>query len=221
MDRRGDDDRQDARRWDRVDGGGRVALVEPTPLVTRILDGTLRCVGRWGVAKTTLDDIAREAGCSRATIYRAFPGGKTSVLLAAGEAEVRRLLDALAAELETADDLETLLTVGMAELIGAVRTHEALQYLLAHEPGTVLTHLSFDALDPLLSMATEFGAPYLERYLPPADAAAAAEWIARLVVSYAVEPAHADLAQRANARRFVCTYVLPGLRPMMLPGTAA
>ena len=32
------------------------------------------CIARWGTAKTTLDDIAREAGCSRATIYRLFPG---------------------------------------------------------------------------------------------------------------------------------------------------
>ena len=45
----------------------------------RIVDATLRCVGRWGLAKTTLDDVAREAGCSRATVYRLFPGGKDSL----------------------------------------------------------------------------------------------------------------------------------------------
>ena len=181
----------------------------------------MRCVGRWGVAKTTLDDIAREAGCSRATIYRAFPGGKTSVLLAAGESEVRRLLDELAVDLDATTDLASLLAVAMAQLISAVRSHEALQYLLAHEPGTVLTHLSFDALDPLLAMATEFGTPYLERYLEPADAAATAEWMARLVVSYSIEAPHPDLADGAVATRFVTTYVLPGLRIRTLPGTAA
>src|SRR4051794_6381502 len=53
----------------------------------RIRAATLTCVGRWGVSKTTLDDIARAAGCSRATIYRTFPGGKDTVMLAtfAGE----------------------------------------------------------------------------------------------------------------------------------------
>ncbi|MGZ4705878.1 MAG: TetR/AcrR family transcriptional regulator, partial [Acidimicrobiales bacterium] len=49
-------------------------------LADRILEAALRCVARWGLIKTTVDDVAREAGCSRATIYRAFPGGKQSVI---------------------------------------------------------------------------------------------------------------------------------------------
>ena len=50
----------------------------------RIVDATTRCIARWGVAKTTLDDVAREASCSRATVYRLFPGGKDAVLEATG-----------------------------------------------------------------------------------------------------------------------------------------
>ena len=42
----------------------------------RIVDAALRCLARQGIAKTTVDDIAREAGLSRATLYRAFPGGQ-------------------------------------------------------------------------------------------------------------------------------------------------
>ena len=64
----------------------------------RILEAALRCIARWGMAKTTLDDVAREAGCSRATIYRAFPGGKQSVIHATGERELRRFLDDLSAK---------------------------------------------------------------------------------------------------------------------------
>ena len=40
----------------------------------RIRDAALVCIGRFGLAKTTVDDIAREAGCSRATLYRYFDG---------------------------------------------------------------------------------------------------------------------------------------------------
>ena len=40
----------------------------------RLLDATVACIARVGVSKTTLDDVAREAGCSRATLYRYFPG---------------------------------------------------------------------------------------------------------------------------------------------------
>src|SRR3954470_4336525 len=44
------------------------------PVADRILDAAVACVARVGVAKTTLDDVAKEAGCARATVYRAFPG---------------------------------------------------------------------------------------------------------------------------------------------------
>jgi AcrR family transcriptional regulator len=41
----------------------------------RAVRATLACVARHGLAKTTFDDVAREAGCARATLYRYF-GGK-------------------------------------------------------------------------------------------------------------------------------------------------
>jgi hypothetical protein len=44
----------------------------------RILEATYVCVARWGLAKTTVEDAAREAKVSRATVYRTFPGGGTS-----------------------------------------------------------------------------------------------------------------------------------------------
>ena len=47
----------------------------PSPAQSaRVLDGALACVARVGLGKTTLDDVAREAGCARATVYRCFPG---------------------------------------------------------------------------------------------------------------------------------------------------
>ena len=45
------------------------------PLETRVVDAMLECIGRWGLGKTTADDVARTAGISRATLYRTFPGG--------------------------------------------------------------------------------------------------------------------------------------------------
>ena len=128
--------------------------------------GALRCIARWGVAKTTLDDIAREAGCSRATIYRLFPGGKRAVLLATGEAEVRRLLGELADAARRRRVARRAAGRGH-RVVGPGHPHAtpALQYLMAHEPGEVLAHVAFDALDPLLALATAFGAP-VPRALP-------------------------------------------------------
>ena len=36
----------------------------------KIIEATYACVARWGLAKTTVEDAAREAKVSRATVYR-------------------------------------------------------------------------------------------------------------------------------------------------------
>ncbi|MDQ3757030.1 MAG: TetR/AcrR family transcriptional regulator, partial [Actinomycetota bacterium] len=54
----------------------------------RVREAALRCIARWGMAKTTLDDVAREAGISRATVYRLFPGGKDGLMEAVARAEI-------------------------------------------------------------------------------------------------------------------------------------
>ncbi len=38
----------------------------------RIVEAALRCVKRWGIEKVTLNDIAREAGVTRPTVYSYF-----------------------------------------------------------------------------------------------------------------------------------------------------
>ncbi|HEX4176679.1 MAG TPA: helix-turn-helix domain-containing protein, partial [Acidimicrobiales bacterium] len=81
----------------------------------RLVDGALRCLARQGIAKTTVDDIAREAGLSRATAYRAFPGGKDDILAAVVETEVARLFSSLAVVMGEAHDLEDVLVAGMVE----------------------------------------------------------------------------------------------------------
>ena len=155
-----------------VVGEARTSSVVPAragrpPAAQRITSGALVCIARWGTAKTTLDDIAREAGCSRATIYRLYPGGKRAVLDATGEVELARILEELSASLDRTETLDDLLVVAISEAVRAIRRHPALQYLIEHEPGEVLAHVSFDELDPLLAVATAFGTPYLSRYLGP------------------------------------------------------
>ena len=60
----------------------------------RLLLAAMECVGQWGVTKTTVDDVAREAGVSRATVYRLFPGGKPSMVQMATQPTVTRTAEA-------------------------------------------------------------------------------------------------------------------------------
>lgn len=174
-----------------------------------VADAVLRCVARRGVRKTTLDHVASEAGCSRATLYRAFPGGKDAVMAFAAEAEIERLLAELDDALRRPGTLEDVLVVALVGASRALLHHQALGYVLAHEPDLVRPLLAFDRLDPVLARAVGFLAPHLEAHLDGPAARQTAEWLARLVLLYADPGAPFDLTDPDDARTLVTTHVLP------------
>jgi len=201
---------------DGLSPGGTVVLDPPAPagaqpLEARICEAALRCVARGGLRKTTLDDVAATAGCSRAAVYRLFPGGKDVLLASAATREVDRLLAALARDLDEAATVEELLVTAVHGAARALLGHEAVGYLMVHEPGIVLPHLSFEGLDPLLARAVDFLAPWLERFVDPLTARRTAEWAARLVVLFTEPTSPFDLTDVDDVRRLVDLHVLPGL----------
>lgn len=181
----------------------------------RVVDAALRCIARHGTRKTTVDDLARQAGLSRATVYRAFPGGREAVFDAVVDTEVARFFSGLAVVMGEASDLEDVLVAGMIEAARRLSAHAALGYLLEHEPEVVLPHLAFSEMDRLLHSASAFAAPFFGRWLEPDQAARAAEWAVRIVVSYLFTPARgADLTTPEDTRRIVRSFVIPGIRAL-------
>jgi AcrR family transcriptional regulator len=183
------------------------------PLETRIVDAMLECIGRWGLSKTTADDVARTAGISRATLYRTFPGGMDVVFDAVIRHETARFFHTVTARLDDADALDDLLVIGYVEAARFLRGHQALEYVLVNEPERVLPAASIDRLTRALAVATAFAAPHLARFIPDAAAAAAhAEWVVRNFFSYALNPSPAlPLTDEAAVRRFVTTYLTPAI----------
>jgi AcrR family transcriptional regulator len=181
--------------------------------VIRVVDAALRCIALWGVAKTTLDDVAREAGWSRATVYRLFPGGKDAVLEAVVEVEVERFFSALDERLAVASDLEDVLVTGLSEAAARITRHPALQFLVAHEPEVILPQISFAHAERLLARAAAFAAPYLARWVGPEEANRVGEWVTRIIISYTASPSPSvDVTDPASVRWLVRSFVLPGLR---------
>jgi len=178
----------------------------------RIVDATLDCLARQGLAKTTVDDIARQATFSRATLYRTFPGGKDAIIEAVVETEVARLFSSLAVVMGEAGDLEDVLVAGMVEAARRLSEHRALAYLLLHEPGVILPRLTFAHMDRVLFVAGDFAAPFFARWLSPDQASRAAEWAVRIVVAYLADPAPGtDLADADDTRALVRAFVMPGI----------
>ena len=87
----------------------------------RILEAGLACVARYGMAKTTVEDVARLAGLSRATVYRYFPGGKDQVIREVIACEMgrffRRVGEAVAGVVAAGD---AVVVVGAGEAVAVV-----------------------------------------------------------------------------------------------------
>ena len=184
----------------------------------RIRTAALACIARTGITRTTVDDVAREAGVSRATLYRAFPGGKDVLVEAVLGREVHRFFVELSAELARHHDAEGLLVAGVGSSLRFLTTHPALRAVLALEPGLLLSQVAFHRLGPILDAAAAFAAPYLRAHVradhpdPHAAATEVAELLVRVVLTYALQPTRrVDPHDLATITRLVRQHLLPAL----------
>ena len=176
----------------------------------RVLEAASRCIARVGLGKTTLDDVAREAGCARATVYRYFPG-KQQLLVA----WVDREIAALQAEvLAAAADAPTLGDACTAVVVTTARTlarHAPLAFVAAHEPEILMPFLAFEREDAFLRGAAALVAPAFTPFLSDTQATRLGEWLARLTLSYLCCPSESfDLHDVTAVRALVEDFVLPG-----------
>ena len=189
-----------------------------TPQRVRLVDAALRCIADQGIARTTLEDVARAAGCSRATVYRAFPGGKEGLLSAVVDTEVARFFTSLAVPMAAAADLEDVLVAGMSGAARRIAEHRGLAFVAEHEPEVLLPHLAFAHLDTVLAVSGTFAAPFLGRFLDHEEARRVAEWAARIVLSQLACPLEGvDLTDEDDVRELVRTFMLPGKRADSAP----
>jgi AcrR family transcriptional regulator len=180
----------------------------------RLVEAAVRCIARWGIRKTSLDDVAREAGVSRATVYRIFPGGKDRVVKVVFCHEIGRFFHTIHADLLAAETLEELLVVGLTATLRVATDDEVLGSVIRHEPELVLPHVAFHQLDRVLALADALCRPHLSRFLPVADIGPAAELLARVALTYGFRPAPwVDPHEPASIHRLVSTYLLPALTP--------
>jgi AcrR family transcriptional regulator len=199
-----------------------MGVVVDLTLEDRVLDAVKACCERWGMAKVTIEDIAAEAGTSRATVYRLFPGGKDNIYEALRQRESREFFAELNAHLVEADGYEDLLVRGVVAATQALRADEHLQLMLASQPGEVLADMSFDGLPRIFDSAALFLMPWFAPHIGAEASAELAEWLARVVLSYFFTPSrYVDLGDPDSARHFIEQHVLPAFPPHSHRGTSA
>ena len=182
----------------------------PTSVELRVIAAAKTCCERWGIEKVTIDDIAAEAGVSRATLYRLFPGGKDVLFEALRVRELEDFFVRLTAQVDGAVDLEDLLVRAVVTATRELRDDQHLAIMMASEPGDTLAQLTVEGLPRILRVATIFLVPMVGSYLPRRESARLVELLSRLVISYFLAPSdHVDLGDADSARLFICTFVLP------------
>lgn len=189
------------------------------PARTRILEATYACIARYGLGKTTIEDAAKEAGLSRATVYRHFPGGREELVREVIGWEMARFFLRLAEAVAGTGDFADLLEEALLFAHEAVERHEVLQKVLQTEPERLLPTLTVES-DRIRVLISAFLVPHLScepRLRPGVDPPEAADYVARLFLSFIGSPGRWDLTDRRQVRTLVRTEFLGGILSQAVP----
>jgi AcrR family transcriptional regulator len=186
--------------------------VANTAVRERLLEAAFVCVGRYGIAKTTVEDVSREARLSRATAYRYFPRGKDQLIAEVVAWEVARFFDRLTRAVAHHTDLTDLLTEALLFAHGAVDEHVVLQKILQTEPERLLPMLTTENTR-LIALVKQFLILAMQRAPVRADVDPdeAAEYVARMLLSHIGGQGRWDLTDPTQARTLVRTELMAGL----------
>jgi hypothetical protein len=112
-----------------------------------------------------------------------------------------------------ADTLEEVMERGLVFAHNAIIGHEVLQRILVTEPEILLPRLTIEA-NETHKLVAAFLVPYLVRHgmAEGTDLEAAADFLARMVLSYIGSPGRWDLNDPAQVARLVRAELLAGIR---------
>jgi AcrR family transcriptional regulator len=173
-----------------------------------VLDATVECIARHGLAKTSLSDIAREMGVAPSTVYRKVGTVEHAAALVMAR-EGHRMLTRLPEIIEGIEGPRQI-TVFVAESIETCQRHPMMRKLLDDSDwaGRLVTRDLDDAMErqaavsaPLLALAMKEG------HIRRQDPVALAHWLARISLICLFSPPPGDLVSALDA------LLLPALEP--------
>jgi AcrR family transcriptional regulator len=180
----------------------------------RMLDAAESCMQRFGLAKTTVEDVAQAAGISRATVYRQF-GNRDQLLLAVVARESERVGVEAELHLRRYDDVASWIVEGMLFCLREIPKRPLLSQLLAPQELGAASRMVLNS-ERMLAIGTEILRPMFEparregllRESVQLDALI--EWVLRILMSYLAVPSplvHSEEEMREQLR----TLLLPAL----------
>jgi AcrR family transcriptional regulator len=182
----------------------------PSAALDDILDAGARCFARFGLRRTSVQDVARELGVDRTTIYRRI-GNIDEIARLLAARELHRFLGDLTTLATTAAPSPEAVVEALVALIERARAHPVIVKLLADERelvGSVVAQYARPfikrtsaAIAPLIEVAMQSG------QLARRDPQVVAEWLVRMGASLVLVRPEGDL------RAVLGDLLIPALRP--------
>ncbi|WP_325710019.1 helix-turn-helix domain-containing protein [Pseudonocardia sp.] len=181
----------------------------PPASLDPFLDATSRCFARYGVRRTSVQDVAQELGVNRTTVYRQVGNIEQQAMLLAAR-DSHRLLSALPARITFPIGPQSVVDL-LATLVREARAHPVLAKMLADERDLIGSFVARDVPDlmerattafvPLVSLAIGTG------NLARRDPMALAQWLVRITASLILIEPPGELED------FLAELLIPALTP--------
>lgn len=203
---------QPSRRW-----GGDRAILDDDEARGLLLDAASRCIVRRGDAQIRMAEVADEAGVSRSTLYRYFPG-RDDVLLGLMLARIDSALGELVRALPHPDDPVRSLPEMVLIPVGSVAGVPLNEALFAAESTAVATALEMGS-QPIVEVLLRHYEPLLQRWksagrlFADLDPAATVQWL-HTTTLFLLAPSWRHRSA-ADKRRFVDQFVVRALVPQI------
>lgn len=180
----------------------------------RLIDAAEACFERYGVMKTTVEDVATEARVSRATVYRYFEG-RDELLLGVLMREGRRFLDRLADIFTNEPNFGVALVEGTIFTIAAIREDDKLALLFTPDAAGTTGSVAGSS-EAIFALTADFMRPFIEaatasgQLRPGLDVDETSEWTLRTVLSFLMVQGPTERDEFA-VRQYLNTYLLPAV----------
>lgn len=171
----------------------------------RILDAAEQLYTQQDQATVGMNEIARAAGCSRATLYRYFEN-REALRTAYVHRETRRLSRAIKEQISGIDEPRERLIASIIATLRMVRSSPALASWFAVTRPPIAGELA-EQSDVITAMAAAFvGSLGPEE---PVVVQRRARWVVRVITSLLMFPGHDEADERAMLEEFVVPIVTP------------
>lgn len=181
----------------------------PSPSLDPFLDATARCFARYGIRRTSVQDVAQELGVNRTTVYRQVGNIEQQAMLLAAR-DSHRLLSSLPARITFPIGPRSVVDL-LATLVREARAHPVLAKMLADERDLIGSFVARDvtqlleqttvAFVPLVRMAIDAG------NLAQRDPTVLTQWLVRITASLIlIEPP-------GGLEDFLAELLIPALTP--------